>query len=280
MSMSASVDPAGIHGRPLLQTLVSTRASFAGKFTWRTMPEQLQAKGISWKQYAGPGGNFDSVLPFFKAYASGTDLYHRGVAPVYPDDFMADIAHNRLPQVSWVNLGLTQTEHPTFSNPVAGEIGTRQVVEALVSNPKVWKKTALFITWDENGGFFDHVRPPTAPRGTKGEYVTVANLPTAAEGIRGPIGLGFRVPMLVVSPFSQGGLACSDTFDHTSTLRFLETRFGVKVPNLSQWRRRVTGDLTSAFNFAARPNNTRPRLAQPAGNGVCSAYAPVTVPVQ
>ena len=66
----------------------------------------------------------------------------------------------------------------------------------------------------------------------------------------GPIGLGFRVPMIVMSPFSRGGFLCSDTFDHTSMLRFLETRFGVEVPNLSAWRREVTGDLTSAFNFA------------------------------
>lgn len=148
-------------------------------------------------------------------------------------------------------------------------------------HPRVWRKTALFITWDENGGFFDHVAPPVAPKGTKGEYLSVANLPAAANGIRGPIGLGFRVPMLVVSPFTRGGLVCSDTFDHTSMLRFVETRFGVEVPNLSAWRRRVTGDLTGAFNFAARPNDRRPRLAAPgSARGVnCnpSTDKPVTV---
>ena len=132
--------------------------------------------------------------------------------------------------MSWLTPGLNETEHPGFSTPLAGEIAARQVVQALVSHPKIWAKTALFITWDENGGFFDHVTPPTPPKGTKGEYLTVANLPAAAHGIRGPIGLGFRVPMLVVSPFSRGGLVSSDTFDHTSTLRFLETRFGVEVP--------------------------------------------------
>jgi phospholipase C len=79
--------------------------------------------------------------------------------------------------------------------------------------------------------------------------------------------------MIVVSPFSRGGLLCSDTFDHTSTLRFLETRFGAKVPNLSKWRRKATGDLTSAFNFAARPKYGRPSL--PTTNpGKCSTYAP------
>jgi phospholipase C len=120
------------------------------------------------------------------------------------------------------------------------------------------------------------VAPPVAPKGTKGEYLTVNKLPTAAKGIRGPIGLGFRVPMLVVSPFSRGGLVCSDTFDHTSTLRFLETRFRVPVPNLSHWRRKSTGNLTSAFNFAARPNPTAPSLPGP-GASVCSGAPPVPI---
>ena len=72
--------------------------------------------------------------------------------------------------------------------------------------------------------------------------------------------------MLVVSPFSKGGFICSDTFDHTSTLRFLESRFsaqGVQVPNLSSWRRAATGDMTSAFNFAAVPDGSKPSLPQP-----------------
>jgi len=106
----------------------------------------------------------------------------------------------------------------------------------------------------------------------------VPTLPAVAEGIRGPVGLGFRVPMLVISPFSRGGLVCSDTFDHTSMLRFLETRFRVRVPNLTKWRRSVTGDLTSAFNFAARPNSAKPRLPKPKEmNVVCSSPTPPVV---
>jgi phospholipase C len=94
--------------------------------------------------------------------------------------------------------------------------------------------------------------------------VTAPTLPASAGGIRGPIGLGFRVPLLVVSPFSRGGFVCSDTFDHTSLLRFLETRFGPEVPNLSAWRRSVTGDLTTAFNFA--PDSSVPALPKPKRN--------------
>jgi phospholipase C len=279
MSMSASLDPAGRHGGPLLETLVGGRGAMAGHFTWTTMPERLQAHGVSWKVYnSAAGGILDNVLPYFKAYKSGSRLAKLGIEPTYPADFMSDLAHGRLPQVSWLTPGLNDTEHPGFSTPLAGEIAARQVVQALLSHPKTWAKTALFITWDENGGFFDHVTPPTPPKATKGEFLTVANLPPPAAGIRGPIGLGFRVPMLVVSPFSRGGFVSSDVFDHTSTLRFLETRFGVEVPNLSAWRRGVTGDLTSAFNFAAPARTGKPRLAAPdgSGTGACTSPTPLT----
>jgi phospholipase C len=129
-----------------------------------------------------------------------------------------------------------------------------------VSNPEVWAQTAFFIIYDENGGFFDHVVPPTPPAGTVGEYLTVDPLPSAASGIAGPVGLGFRVPCLVVSPFSSGGYFCSEPYDHTSVLRFLETRFGVEVPNLSAWRRSVTGDMTGAFGLRRRPDVVVPAL--------------------
>ncbi len=89
--------------------------------------------------------------------------------------------------------------------------------------------------------------------------MTVSPIPSDASGTSGPIGLGFRVPMLVVSPFSAGGYVCSEIFDHTSTLRFIESRFGVEVPNLSQWRRDNTGDLTSAFDFG-NSNTSAPSL--------------------
>ncbi|MGZ4251048.1 MAG: phospholipase C [Solirubrobacteraceae bacterium] len=272
MSMSASIDPAGTHGGPLLETLVTKRGTLAGHFTWTTMPERLQAHGVSWKVYqSGAGGAFDNVLPYFKAFKPGSKLDKLGGAgaPSFPDDFLSDISHGSLPQVSWLLSGVPDTEHPQFSTVTSGELIIRQVVEAVMSNPKLWQKTALFITWDENGGFFDHVVPPTPPKGTKSEWLTVSKLPAAAQGVRGPIGLGFRVPMIVVSPFSRGGLLCSDRFDHTSTLRFLETRFGVEVPNLSHWRRSVTGDLTSAFNFAAGPKTKPPSLPKPTGDGKC-----------
>jgi phospholipase C len=134
------------------------------------------------------------------------------------------------------------------------------VLDTLTSNPEVWAHTVFILTYDENGGFFDHVAPPVPPPGTEGEYLTVSPLPAAADGIVGPVGLGFRVPCLVVSPFSRGGYLSSETFDHTSTLRLLETLFGVPVPNLSAWRRSVTGDLTGTLALGRAPNDSVPTL--------------------
>jgi phospholipase C len=82
--------------------------------------------------------------------------------------------------------------------------------------------------------------------------------------------------MLVVSPFSRGGFVATQTFDHTSTLRFLETRFGVRVPNLSHWRRKTTGDLTGAFNFAGRPRYGHVRL--PRAHPTASCPSPLVAP--
>jgi phospholipase C len=261
-SMSATLDPDGVAGGPILSTS-STRAERVGTLTWTTMPEQLQARGISWKVYGGPDANYgDNVLPYFKVYQQNPQLAANAFTPTFPGTFEADCAAGTLPQVSWILAPLLDSEHPPA--PVSyGEYAAAQVLDALTGSSPLWAKTALFVTYDENGGFFDHVPPPVAPPGTKGEYLTVNPLPSDAGGVAGPVGLGFRVPLLVVSPFSRGGFVCSDTFDHTSLLRFLETRFGAEVPNLSAWRRSVTGDLTSALSLAKRPDASVPTLPQP-----------------
>jgi phospholipase C len=259
---AATLDPDGRSGGPLLETESAPRAQAFGTLSPTTMAEQLEARGIGWKVYASPD-NFstvgDSPYPLFKQFVSNPTLTAKGLTPRFPDDFLADAANGQLPQVSWIYASVAQSEHPP-APPTLGEYATNLILSALTSNPDLWARSALLLTWDENGGFFDHVAPPTAPPGTRGEYITVPSLPAAAQGLRGPIGLGFRVPLLVVSPFSRGGFVCSDVFDHTSTLRFLETRFGAEVPNLSAWRRSVTGDLTSAFNLLAAPDRSVPAL--------------------
>jgi phospholipase C len=266
-SMAASIDPDGKNGGPLLQTLVTNRSAFFGTLTYTTMPEQLETRGISWKVYTSPDQNIlnglfsDNILSYFKNFQDpASTLYQNAFVPQFPTDFVSDALSGNLPQVSWVIASVIDSDHPP-SPSLFGENTLSAIVAALTANPTSWAKTVLFATYDENGGFFDHVPPVVAPAGTAGEYVTAPAVPdpTAAgnPAIRGPIGLGFRVPMLVISPFSRGGFVSSDLFDHTSMLRFLETRFGAEVPNLSAWRRSTVGDMTSAFNF------TKPDLSIP-----------------
>jgi len=266
-TMAASIDPDGKNGGPLLQTLVTNRASMFGKLTYTTMPEQLQARGISWKVYSTPDSSAfgpletDNVLPYFKNFQDPTTtLYKNAFAPQFPTDFVSDALSGNLPQVSWIIGSVITSAHPP-SPSLFGENTLSAIIAALTANPIAWEKTVLFVTYDENGGFFDHVPPVTAPPGTAGEYITAPSVPdpTVEGSINGPIGLGFRVPMLIISPFSRGGFVSSDLFDHTSVLRFLETRFGAEVPNLSAWRRATVGDMTSAFNFT-KPDTSIPSL--------------------
>jgi phospholipase C len=283
-SLSGTIDPEGLNGGPLVETLGPPKfQELAGHFTWRTMPEALSAAGISWKVYTGSTeGLYDNVLNFFDAFQTDSKLGSLAFDPVYPNDFMKDIANDELPQVSWINASLGQTEHPGYSSSKVGEFVVESLLRRLKSH-QMWDSTVLFLTWDENGGFFDHVAPPVPPPGTPGEYLTVPDITGDDQGITGPVGLGFRVPMLIMSPYTRGGFLSSDAFDHTSILRFLETRFGVEVPNLSEWRRENTGDLTSAFNFAKanRHAATLPQVKlnkRDQNNGDCEVDGALTVP--
>src|ERR1700676_3611292 len=226
-SMAASIDPDGKNGGPLIQTLGLNRSSFFGKLTYTTMQEQLEARNISWKVYTSPDANIlnsvfsDNVLSYFKNFQDpASPLYQKAFLPQFPVDFLADAVSGNLPQVSWVLASLVDSDHPPAPS-LFGESTLSGILSALTLNPAQWAKTVLLVTYDENGGFFDHVPPVTAPLGTPGEYVTAPSVPdpAAVGGIAGPIGLGFRVPMVIISPFSRGGFVSSDLFDHTSILR-------------------------------------------------------------
>ncbi len=267
MAMTGSIDPSGVAGGPILVT-ESNQNAYQWTCSWETMPEVLEANNVSWKVYNPYGSNYapgagyffsKNMLLYFAQYKDSTSPLYQNAFNYYgpnvaggltggvgPNHFAADVANDTLPQVSWIMSPQEYDEHPP-SPPALGEWYTQQVLNTLLSNPAVWASTVLFIMYDENDGFFDHVAPPTPPAGTAGEYLTVSPLPAAAGGDTGPVGLGVRVPMLVVSPFSTGGNVCSDIFDHTSQLRFLETLFGVTAPNISDWRRSTVGDLSTAF---------------------------------
>jgi phospholipase C len=242
--MTGTVDPESRQGGPAIDNM-------ARGYHWETYPERLERAGISWRVYHDIDDFLCNILRFFVQYRTAplrSPLRFNALAnrPFY--EFLWDLRTGNIPQVSWVVPPSLFSEHPDYL-PAAGEDHTSQILAALWSNPKLWARTALILNYDENDGQFDHVVPPTPPPGTPGEYVGSL-----------PVGLGFRVPCLVISPWSRGGYVCSDIFDHSSTLRLLETRFGVEVPNLSPWRRSVTGDMTSAFSFGSPPRLDVPAL--------------------
>jgi phospholipase C len=186
--------------------------------------------------------------------------------------FRADVEGGTLPTVSWLAAPERFSDHP--SSPWYGAWWVSEIMDILTKNPEVWKKTIFILTYDENDGYFDHgvsyvaadpKRPETggasAGIDTGLEYTYVAD--ELAQGVSekqarsGPIGMGFRIPTIIASPWTRGGWVNSQLFDHTSTLQFLEgfmqAKYGKQIieSNVSPWRRVVAGDFTSCF----RPHN-------------------------
>jgi phospholipase C len=255
---------------------------------WTTYAETLQANQVSWKVYQEWDNYGDNYLAYFRNFrvnadgtrlSSSSPLYQKGraLAPGSTEansagtkgdwlvaSFADDVRNGRLPQVSWICAPNDYTEHSPNS-PNAGENLAARLLAALVANPDTWSKTVFLLTYDENDGFFDHMPAPIPPLNAAMGRTTLANV-GEFENYQGvPVGLGPRVPMLVVSPWTKGGRVCSQLFDHTSQLRFLEewlvargkARTAVACGQISPWRRAVCGDLTSAFDFV-HPDSTWP----------------------
>lgn len=183
--------------------------------------------------------------------------------------FRQDVDTGKLPLVSWLVAPQYFSDHP--SAPWLGAWYVSEVLNILTKNPEVWKKTIFILNYDENDGYFDHIPPFTAPKPgdpdagkVSSEIDTTPDYVTMEEEMRRPdmkpedarassIGLGYRVPLIIASPWSRGGCVNSQVFDITSTIRFLEqflkakTGKDVRETNITNWRRTVSGDLTSAF---------------------------------
>jgi phospholipase C len=187
-------------------------------------------------------------------------------------EFRKDVENGTLPTVSWLMPPAYFSDHP--GEPWFGPWYVSEVMEILLKNPEVWKKTIFVMTYDENDGYFDHVPPFVVPHPYKEhsgkvsegidprmDFVTKeqqTNPSAQADRLReSAIGLGYRVPLVIASPWSRGGYVNSEVFDHTSSLQFLENflakKFNKKVKeeNITEWRRTICGDLTSVF----RPYN-------------------------
>ncbi|MBY0535190.1 MAG: phospholipase C, phosphocholine-specific [Chitinophagaceae bacterium] len=188
--------------------------------------------------------------------------------------FRQDVKTGNLPTVSWLVAPERFSDHP--DSPWYGAWYISEVFNILTENPEIWKKTIFVITYDENDGQFDHLAPFTPPNpyrpnsgktsegiDVKNEYVTHEQQSDYRNSRESPIGLGFRVPLIICSPWSKGGWVNSEVFDHTSSIQFLEhfldKKWGKKVveTNITSWRRTICGNLTSAF---------RPIVADPAKN--------------
>ncbi|MFT3682098.1 MAG: phospholipase C, phosphocholine-specific [Ferruginibacter sp.] len=180
--------------------------------------------------------------------------------------FRQDVENGTLPTVSWLAAPQYFSDHP--DSPWFGAWYVSEVMDILTKNPEVWKKTIFILTYDENDGYFDHIPPFGPPNPYKENTGKVsAGIDTTVEFARAAeqsnqqhmrksnLGLGFRVPMIIASPWTRGGFVCSEVFDHTSSLqfleKFLEKKTGKKIieENITAWRRTVCGDLSSAFRI-------------------------------
>ncbi|MEO8109353.1 MAG: phospholipase C, phosphocholine-specific [Ginsengibacter sp.] len=198
--------------------------------------------------------------------------------------FRKDVDAGELPAVSWLVPSQNFSDHP--SAPWYGTWLTSEILDILTKNPEVWKKTIFILTYDENDGYFDHVPPFVAPdpkdprTGKCSPGINVSGVEyirrehelndgiVKKEARGGPIGLGYRVPMIVASPWSRGGKVCSQIFDHTSTLQFLEEFLNkkfdkkIKEDNISEWRRTICGNLSSAFTLYDENKEELPFLSR------------------
>lgn len=291
---SGTNDPTGVAGGPALVNHYDRLGPANEGYAWTTYPERLQHAGVDWRIYQDMADNFhDNPLAGFRQYraahastAESAPLRDRGLSTHTLDDLARDVATGQLPAVSWIIAPTADSEHPEVSSPRQGGAYTERVLDILTSNPESWSRCVFLVTYDENDCFFDHAPPPAPPARhadghsgglstveLDGEYHDARLGPSAAHEdpahLHGrAFGLGPRVPMLVVSPWSRGGWVNSQVFDHTSVIRFLEARFGVAEPNISAWRRAVAGDLTSAFDFSGdrgphHPDSNRHACALP-----------------
>jgi phospholipase C len=233
--MTGTIDPGGRNGGPMIENTAPDRG-----YTWTTYAERLEKAGISWKVYQQEDNYGCNLLETFKVFREarkGSALYTKGMLRSPEGQFEYDAVNDKLPAISWVIPTSYQSEHPDYM-PADGAAFVASKIDAIAANPDVWRKTLFILNYDENDGIFDHVAPPVPAALTPDEFV---------EGL--PIGGGFRVPCIIVSPWTAGGWVCSQRFDHTSVLQFLEEFTGVHEPNISEWRRRTFANLSLALRF-------------------------------
>jgi phospholipase C len=207
----------------------TTNAIKPGSLTYPMVLDLLEGSGITWKNYrTGVGAEVgkDDAMLLFAGWARDPRLYNSRV------DFLADLARGTLPQVSFLSPGLVDSEiAPTSITRGAAKM--EQLISALLRS-SAWPSTAMILTYDEGGGFFDHVVPP----------------------VLDAYGAGIRVPALVISPYAKPGHVEGTTYEHASTLKFLETVFG--LPTLASINHEFDEETPNENNQAAPPGEPGP----------------------
>ena len=193
-------------------------------FDFKTEGDLLRSAGIPWAYYAAEPNQLGYMWSAYSAisrYRDNPTLWDRYIRPV--DDVVRDIQKDRLPPVTWITPRFADSEHPDY-NFCYGENWATQVINSIMKSP-AWKSTAIFLTWDEWGGFYDHVKPPTVDH----------------------FGYGFRVPLIVLSPYAKQGYIDHQTSEFDSMLKFIEENWGL-APLTS--RDAHAPSLAGAFDFA------------------------------
>jgi phospholipase C len=199
-------------------------------FDFKTLPDLLVQKGLTWKEYLSDSTpiGFIRDLSFFSAIKQirSSSQWESSVVPM--NQFFSDVASGHLPSVSWLMYiaHLSDSEHPP-DGLCQGEDRTVSVINAIMQSP-LWRSTAIFLTWDDWGGFYDHVAPPEVDM----------------------FGLGFRVPTIVISPYSKSGYVSHTLYEFCSILKFAEVTFGLR--NLTR-RDSLANDMRDCFDFAQSP---------------------------
>lgn len=188
----------------------------------RILPDLLEEAGVSWRYYLGDN-DYINTLSLVEHVVFGPMEDN----VVSDDDFLANLANGDLPAVSWLVPDIEVSEHPAAASMCEGENWTVEIVNALMRSPE-WERTAIVITWDDFGGFYDHVTPP---------HVDL-------------FGLGPRVPMLLISPWARQGHVANDTLEFSSVLKMIETIWG--LPSLTA-RDRQASDMLNLFDYRGDP---------------------------
>jgi phospholipase C len=263
--MTGTIDPDAQNGGPIVSNVAP-----ANGYSWTTYAERLEKAGVSWKVYQQEdnyGTNMLECFSQFKNAPKDSPLYLKGMARGPEGQFEYDAMNDRLPAVSWIMPTSFQSEHPDYM-PADGAAFIASKIDAIAANPDVWAKTVFILNYDENDGLFDHVAPPVPAPGTEHEFI---------DGL--PIGAGFRVPCIIISPWTAGGWVCSEMFDHTSALQFLEKITGVREENISAWRRQSFRNLASAFHFGKQEGRP-PALPDTSGTLAAARYKAANLPKQ